>query len=285
MMKKLNEVSLRQKECNTIILRPNDVSKNLELLVKSTPEEIDIRAEDRLQQIFDGRLSIKKKRIFPKGAESKVVVTSMDRPEGVTENQILTSKKALMLLTQPGPATLINEALNKLAVTSTTYEGDKQNIAFKIKVYMAELKKFPIDSVISAINSGWRVFPNLPDLISKVEEFSTNRKDMLRMVNKWEPWSVEDEINLLKEDLKCAIFDAAYYEKTFQPAHSRISEKAKAVIPMLESLIENLTGEEISKKSDEDVKTAIDELNDANEQFKKDQKDMKKKIKTLREGK
>lgn len=266
-MKPLNQITIRQPQ-KEIELSGEDVFNAVQRLESNLPRQTDAHIESCLQEVFKNKLVIEKQSEFSNDGYKDVII-SMPRPRGLTEGQINNTRKILKLAVQPGTSQRINSELNNLALTSKNFEGaDRTNLAARIKVYTRDLSDLPADAVIAAINSDWLEFPVLPELKAKAACFASERSTMLRIVSTWKPWSKDDEIADLKSRLERATFDSKYFAVDGPQKHTKRAEKAKEAIPRIEKLLVELTGEEIDRRTDEEIKLAHDKLKDDAEKLK-----------------
>lgn len=265
-MKRLNSLVITGPNTQ-VDLSADEKSKAAAYLLENSPIRNDAHAERELQKIFNFDLNIKKDFVCKSG-DWKNVITSIERPRGITEDQIVRSRKSLTLASSSGKKSTISIALNKLSAQSTTYESDKEAMTMKINSYCSDLSQYPIDAVLEAIDSGWEIFPPFETLRKKVSEYASERSTMLRIVSAWKPWSKDDEITDLKSRLERATFDSKYFAVDGPQKHTERAEKAKEAIPRIEKLLVELTGEEIDRRTDEEIKLAHDKLKDDAEKLK-----------------
>lgn len=254
-MKKLNAVTPMQSR--EIALTVEEKTKAVAFLANNTPYQNEKAAETRLLQLFDDKLDIKKTSVFREGGV-KENITSIERPRGITSEEIDQARKSLKLSMLPGPSEIIVEALNVLASQAITYESDKKVMSAKCMSYCAELDSLPVDAVLEAIRSGWDDFPSLKKLKEKANSFASERSTMLRIVSKWQPWNREDEIESLKDRIQNAAFDARYYGVEGPNKFTKRAEAAKEAVYRLTKELEDISGEKVADVSDEDLQVTLD---------------------------
>lgn len=270
-MKKLGEFKIgglpAKKEANREVALDNDeIREAADWLASRTPLEVDKNAVARLTKVFGGPLAMRVETRFSE-TDSHQIIVGMERPEGVTEQQIVSAVRTLTLLEQPCDGDVLTNALRDLRFKSV--ENDKLNAedkAYKIQLYRRELQNFPADAALHAIKRPWKWFPSLPDLAKVAEDNSIKRKSMLKIVKSWKPWDETDLIEKLKAEFQDQQFDVRYYHYTFPHKAEEAKSRLEAVQAKLDDLGVDMTDKVTDEELDAQIK-AHEDLNGKDEEL------------------
>lgn len=279
-MKKLGEFTgnlpaKREEHKNEIQLSQDEIKNAVSWLEGKTSTQVEKNIEKRLLSVLEGNLEMRVETRFTEDDDSYQSIVSINRPIGITEEKISNALRILTLLSQPGSSTAITAALQELSVKTLHQSGkDRDEKELQLRVYRNELQKFPADVALEAINFPWKWFPALADLTKKASDLSIKRRSMLKIIGTWKPWDENDQIELLKSELKDCEFDIRYYFYTDPEKSKKAEARFNALTGELKSL-----GYDVSEKlSDEELNVSVE---DFNAKFPKDKVKEKKKTYTL----
>jgi len=208
-------------------------SKRLEAI---SPADTEIRLSSSLVTILGDGFNVEKGAVFSDKGFEGASVLYVKRPDGITADQIAQAVTALEYSVVPARAETILEELRRLKIICKSRNEDGEEVANAIPTVVRELQKLPADILMEALSGYFEWLPKVSEIFKIAKPKSDARWKVLNDVKGWEPWTDEEELARLEEQLRLDIHWAKVYKRKDPPRAAKWLAAAKRTEKKLEDM-------------------------------------------------